>query len=444
MNKSIVYIETVYSEKSELSIDYLLGVYSNRSLLQEKVRNLLDTFFTKEKITGKIILIKPNWVRHSLRTSDDYCLCTNENLILETVIYLLERNVGQLILADAPIQGCDWSRVLSKRFIDEIQSLSIKYEIPIQIKDFRRTILDPSKNKISKERLSLEDFVLFDLGEKSFLEPISDTRHRFRVTCYNPDRLAISHSKGVHKYCIAKDVFDSDIILTMPKMKTHQKAGITNAMKILVGINGDKDFLPHHRIGAKGYGGDCYPGKNWLRSTSEWFLDQANRHIGSALYRPLSLLSSLCWQLSNSSPEQNLGAAWYGNDTVWRMVMDLNQIAMFGRSDGSISIEPQRQIYSLCDGIIGGEGNGPLHPDPLPLGVLTFSNNSYWMDLIMGNLFSLEIENIPNLKAARELLDLSNCELAINGKVSTLEDIRNLSVPVRMAPGWLNYNKINK
>ena len=117
--------------------------------------------------------------------------------------------------------------------------------------------------------------MIFDVGTQSYLEPITTSENRFRVTNYNPDRLVNSHRKGVHKYCIAKDVFDVDIVISLPKIKTHQKAGLTNAMKILVGVNGDKDFLPHHRLGAKGYGGDCYPEYNLLRSCSEWCLDTA-------------------------------------------------------------------------------------------------------------------------------------------------------------------------
>lgn len=434
------YIETVYSGKNDLNTAFLSNVYSDRKLLSGKVWSLLGKYFNQKNVYGKKILIKPNWVKQSEAPYDDYCLCTNENLILEALAYLLGMAPREVVIADAPIQGCDWSKVLSSRFKTEVKALSSKYGVPIEIKDFRRTKFNSARNELHKDEQSLENYLIFDLGSKSYLEPITGMEKRFRVTCYNPDSLAISHSKGVHKYCIAKDVFDSDVILTMPKIKTHQKAGITNAMKILVGVNGDKDFLPHHRIGAKGYGGDCYPGRNVLRSVSEWVLDNANRHIGTAIYKPLCHVSSLLWKLSRPKPEQNLGAAWYGNDTVWRMVMDLNLISMYGKADGTISSEPQRQIYNLCDGIIGGQGNGPLRPEPLPLGVLACSDNAYWMDLIAGHLFSLDVDRIPNLKAAKELLDLKGCDLYINGRPASVGDLKAFSVSVKMPPGWVNYD----
>lgn len=363
-------------------------------------------------------------------------------MIYVAVKFLLSKNPSRIIIGDAPIQGCDWNLLLSKDFLNRINQLSKDYGVEIVIKDFRRVIFNPITNVKLNKSISLSEYIIFDMKEKSYLEPISDAKNKFRVTYYNPDRLALSHSKGVHKYCIAKDVFDSDIVITMPKMKTHQKAGITNAMKILVGINGDKDFLPHHRIGAKGYGGDCYPGKNIFRTISEWILDNANRNIGNIFYKPLFYASRVFWKISRPTKEQNLAAGWYGNDTVWRMVMDLNHIAQYGNSDGSLSDKPQRLIYSLSDGIIGGQGNGPLSPEPLPLGVLAFSNNSYWMDLIMGHLFSLDIYKIPNLKAAKHLLDLEECELYINGKKSCIEELKQYSVKVKMSPGWENYDKI--
>jgi len=40
-----------------------------------------------------------------------------------------------------------------------------------------------------------------------------------------------------------------------------------------------------------------------------------------------------------------LSGAWYGNDTVWRMVMDINKIISFGSLDGNIlSTYTQRKL----------------------------------------------------------------------------------------------------
>ena len=362
-----------------------------------------------------------------------------EHFILAVLVVFLKLSPKSVLIADAPIQGCKWECLLSSYFLDKVKKLSLEYGIDIQIKDFRRTIIDIAYNKIQRERISLDNYVIFDVGTQSYLEPITTSENRFRVTNYNPDRLVNSHRKGVHKYCIAKDVFDVDIVISLPKIKTHQKAGLTNAMKILVGVNGDKDFLPHHRLGAKGYGGDCYPEYNLLRLCSEWCLDTANRRIGKPFYRCFTRMSTAFWKLSFPTNEQNLGAGWYGNDTVWRMVMDLNLIVEYGKMDGTLSNEKQREIYNLCDGIICGQGDGPLNPEPLPLGVIAFSNNSYLMDLVAGKLFSLDIDCIPLLNAAKQKLGDEESILLLNGNQVCMDSLNQWAVTAKMPPGWVKY-----
>ena len=66
------------------------------------------------------------------------------------------------------------------------------------------------------------------------------------------------HSQGKHQYLVSNSVLSADFIINVPKLKTHIKAGITGALKNLVGINGHKEFLPHHVNGWPGSGGDQY------------------------------------------------------------------------------------------------------------------------------------------------------------------------------------------
>ena len=42
---------------------------------------------------------------------------------------------------------------------------------------------------------------------------------------------------------------------------------------------------------------------------------------------------------------------WYGNQTTWRMCLDLNRIALYGRLDGSIADTPQRRLVHIVDAI---------------------------------------------------------------------------------------------
>ena len=119
--------------------------------------------------------------------------------------------------------------------------------------------------------------------------------------------------------------------------------------------------------------------------------------------------------------------------------MDLNRIVIFGKEDGTISKTPQREIYSLCDGIIGGQGNGPLNPQPLPLGVICFSNICSMTDICMATLMGFDIQKIPLLKTALQTDAKENVSLSLNGQQATLADIANLSIPTLPPQGWVDY-----
>jgi len=436
---NFVRIETVFSDQTSRTVENLSKVYGNTELLKEKICNLIKSILNSDSIKGKKILLKPNWVLHNRKEDDEFCLRTNNSFLLTALEVLLEKSPASVIIGDAPIQGCYWENIISNQLNNEFERLSIKYSVPIKIMDFRRVTFDPKFNCPNTERNPLSNYIIFDLGSDSYLEPISSTKNKFRVTDYDPDRLAESHKIGMHKYCITKELFEADIIISLPKIKTHQKSGITGALKNLVGINGDKDYLPHHRKGGVGFGGDCYPGKNIFRLTSEWIFDIANRHQGKIIYRYLRLTALIIWKLSMPKKTQHLGAAWYGNDTVWRMVMDLNKIAIFGKKDGTVSKKPQRELYSLCDGIIGGQGDGPLNPIPLPLGVICFTNNSSMTDICMATLMGFDIQKISLLRAAYQNIQNDHIDLTLNGVNINLADLSSLSILTTPPPGWVDY-----
>jgi len=437
---NFVNIETLFGNERERNIPFLSKVYVQPLLLKEKIRNISKGVLDNNQIiSGKKILLKPNWVTHNRKENDEICLRTNNNLLLALVEIILESRPAKVTIGDAPLQGCIWDKMLSSDFYKRIEDLRMIYSIPILIKDFRRVTFDPHKNNPIKERNPISDYIIFDLGKESYLESISSTKPNFRVTNYDPDRLAESHTIGKHKYCITKELFDTDIVISVPKIKTHQKTGITGVLKNLVGLNGDKDYLPHHRVGGIGFGGDCYPGKNILRRISEYFLDCANKQQGKNIYWFWIYLSKIMWKLSLPENVHHLAAGWYGNDTCWRMVMDLNKIAIYGKKDGTISKSPQRELYSLCDGIIGGQGDGPLNPQTLPLGVICFSNNSSMTDICLATLMGFDIQRIPLLKAAGQNIIQGNILLTLNGQLTTLKNIADLSIQTLPPPGWVDY-----
>lgn len=440
--KDFLDIVSFYSGLQDRTIDNLSKVYHDTARLENSIRDLFNKHISESSVKGKRVLLKPNWVKHSSKSSDEICLRTHDQFTLAVLKIVLENGPSEIVIGDAPIQGCKWEKMISGDFLKSIRDLSQKYNIPVHVKDFRRVTFDTSLNNLVTERNPLSAYLIFDLGKQSYLEPISGSgRNRFRVTNYNPDRFIDSHGPGMHKYCITRELFDADVVISLPKVKTHQKSGITAALKNIVGLNGDKDFLPHHRIGGEGIGGDCYPGKNPLRYWAELASDNANRNRGKTVYWFWIRLSSLLWRLSLPTKVHDLAAAWYGNDTTWRMVMDLNQIATLGKSDGSLSDLPQRKMFSFCDGIIGGQSDGPLKPEPLPLGIICLSNNSGITDLSMATLMGFDFRKIPLLTAAYKLLNIKEVDFIFNSSPIQFDELRKHSIVTLPPPGWIEYLK---
>jgi len=96
-------------------------------------------------------------------------------------------------------------------------------------------------------------------------------------------------------------------------------------------------------------------------------------------------------------------------------------------------------IYSLCDGIIGGQGNGPLEPQPLPLGVICFSNDSSMTDICMAVLMGFDIQKIALLMNAYKNVHLRKSELTLNDAKINLSDLSSLSTPTTPPPGWVDH-----
>ena len=414
MKTRFIHIIKVPSLHNSDKLSEFSGFYNSMALF-DVLSSLINEGLNAHQIQGKRVLLKPNWVRHSVKPSDELCLRTNDNFLITALRVIVEMKPTEVIIGDAPIQGCRWDKMISISFLSDIRKLSEKYNIPIKVIDFRRRTYNLSENNPEAGIRPLSDYVIFDLGNDSMLEPVTKPgQSKFRVTNYDPDRMSSAHASGVHKYCIAREFFDADIVISLPKIKTHQKTGITGALKNIVGINGDKDFLPHHRIGGTRMGGDCYPGGSYLRYWSELLLDKANRRQGRKSFIIWQKLSSLFWRLSFPGSEHNMAAGWHGNDTTWRMVMDLNKIAEYGNASGILSEKPQRQIFSLCDGIIAGMGDGPLEPEPLALGIISFTDCSIINDRVMALLMGLPENKIPLLN--NSLNKEPECDITLNGQ----------------------------
>jgi uncharacterized protein (DUF362 family) len=352
---------------------------------------------------GQTVTLKPNWVLHkNLSGAGLDCLVTHAAVVAAVLDAVLKARPGRVVVGDAPVQVCDLQELLSRCGYDQLMKRYASAGEEIAWRDFRRSRLS-NPDGIWQRHADLrgvDDYVVFDLGEHSLLEPIADGADLFRVTMYNPEEMSRRHRRGRHQYWVAKEVIEADVIVNLPKLKTHKKTCITGALKNVVGINGDKDCLPHHRRGGSSLGGDCYQGRSRLKSAAEYLIDAANqrRGIPALLFRKAS--GALRRLAPFTGADTNLEGNWYGNDTIWRTCLDLNRIVLYGRPDGTLADQPQRRVVSVTDALIGGQGEGPLAPTPHSSGILTFATNAVAADYVHAHLMGFDWRRIPLLREA--------------------------------------------
>ena len=400
---------------------------------------------------GARVVVKPNWVLHENRGPWGLGpLVTDPGLIQALVEGVLAAGPARVVVGDAPLQGCDLERLLGDTGLDrwaaDLQTREPAFE---GVRDFRRTTCEFRYGvRVAREDQQPEsDFVLFDLGAESLLEPVTDMKGSFRVTQYDPRKMRQTHAPGRHCYLVARAIVEADVVVNVPKLKTHCKAGITSALKNLVGINGNKEFLPHHRVGGSRHGGDCYPGGSVLKRAIEVALDQSNlasapgtrafawSATGDVLGRIAQLMGD----------EVGVEGAWSGNDTVWRTCLDLNRILNYGRTDGTLAETPQRRVLHVVDAMVAGQGDGPLAAEPLELGLLLGGGNPAAVDWVGAHLLGYDPHRVA---LAREAFGRFRWPITaferdevrligeLGGGTATLSDVLAATQSIKHPPGW--------
>jgi len=345
---------------------------------------------------GQRVLLKPNFVLHfNAGGGSLQAVITHPSIIRAVADYVMIalQGTGEIIIGDAPQMNCDYDRLFAKTGMDALaeylKESCGRRGITVKTLDFRneQTIY---KRGIVWERhpQAGSESIPVVLGAESFMEAI-DTAKLYGAD-YNRSATVQAHCPGYHEYLIARPVLESDVVISLPKLKVHRKVGTTLNLKNMVGINTDKNHLAHYRIGAKADGGDEMANPNWADRMERRLMDSLlGKHWRSGRYPFLmwrafrKLLSKL--QPANGQPRFTYGN-WYGNDTAWRMALDLNRILLFADANGKLQPTQQRQYFSVIDGIIGGEGEGPLHTDDYPAGVVLAGSNPLAVDLMATQL----------------------------------------------------------
>jgi uncharacterized protein (DUF362 family) len=415
----------VYIEKcSDYNIDKIRAIVSSWETV---FNNIIDT--------GSTVVIKPNWIRDSHK-----CLCnewvqviTHTNIItcvLEIVLKLLNGN-GKVIITDGPQTSSCWQYIMARMEPELWLKMGLKHNIDVSIIDLRdhEWII---KGDIIVNRNNLpgdpKGSTICNLGPYSEFIGKTVPQLGFCGADYDQSETNAAHSNGNHFYKVSRTVLEADVFINLPKLKTHKKAGITCSLKNLVGINTYKNWLPHHSEGTLSEGGDQFP-ENGIRATIEGSFSRAFYNFllnnpKTAIYLiPFKKVAKIIF---GDTRKTIRNGSWYGNDTLWRTVLDLNKILFYANSDGSLREcrpENMKKYISIVDAVVSGDGNGPDMPDKIETGFLLLGTNPVSVDTVCAKIMGFDYKKIPTIINAYNISNYPICNFSF-------EDIQLLSSDV--------------
>ena len=361
---------------------------------------------------GQFVLLKPNLVKeeHPRDPGGWIYTITHGSVIRAVTDYVWKALAGRgrVMVADAPQTDSSFEKMVHLLRLDDIRDFYQRHGLDLEIVDLRKEEWTNVEEVIVERRTLAGDpngYIAFDLAAQSEFVG-HDGEGRYYGADYDEGEVNRHHSDGRHEYLIAGSAIQCDVFINLPKLKTHKKAGITVNLKNLVGVNGDKNWLPHHTVGTPSNGGDQFPNGTAKRSL-EHFGASSLRRLTLAFPKPgtwlLQRARSMGKKVFGDNDLTVRSGNWYGNDTTWRMCLDLNKLVLYGQPDGSLragGTTTRKTYLSFVDGVIAGQGNGPMDPDPLPGCVILFGCNPVAVDACAAVLLGFDVEAIPIVRNA--------------------------------------------
>lgn len=396
---------------------------------------------------GDNVVIKPNFVSEPRSDKTKYeSIITHPSVIRPLIDYsiIALRGKGSLVVADAPQTDSDIEKIKSFTKIEEIMKyISLNSTMKVKFIDLRCEHTICKDGVICQRKITKGDpkgYTVVNLGNQSQFSLVAQHLNKIYGADYDYDELRKHHSEGKHEYCISNTILDADVIINIPKLKTHKKAGITVCLKNLVGINVNKNYLPHYRFGSPKKGGDEYLGDAINKGFESKTVQICFRYISKYNLRGKSIIQ-IIGKIYKSLNQKNIfhvnSGNWYGNDTIWRTIIDLNKILLYTDKKGSLQKLRQRKYLSIVDGIIAGEGEGPMTPIDKPCGLLIGGFDPILVDKLAAKLMGFHWEKIPQIYYGAKVLN--------SGKMHELNEtdcnIKNFGfVP---PSGWKGHIELN-
>lgn len=389
------------------------------------------------------VLVKPNWVIHFNKVSLDAnnldCLITHPSVVRAIVdyVYIALHNSGTILVADAPMQDCDIQMMFERSGYLMLFQFWKTHISNVIVKDLRKysTVFNQGVVVEKKYTTNVDNAILVNLGDKSMhCEDRVVNNTQYKISDYSSKLTNAYHNGDEHIYEVNRAVLEADIVINVPKPKCHRLAGMTAGMKNLVGIIYEKASLPHRKLGDSQNGGDSYKNKSIFKNLMQICDEKKTIYNNekNSMATIFSFFEKVTYLIGCIFSKDKIRVGgWYGNDTIWRTVVDLNMIVKYVDISGKIHNTPQRKILCIGDLIICGQKNGPVTPHPKALGMLMISESNMLFDTIMCKIMGFErkiIKSISNEKALNLLgYDMRNIDKSIvqmNEKKMEIKEFR--------------------
>jgi uncharacterized protein (DUF362 family) len=374
---------------------------------------------------GDRVIVKPNFVssknlNEKITGEKLEASSTHGSLLRPVLEYALKAAGprGKVTVVDTPVEGCEIEKVIGPLGITAVLEALMPVHSNLSFVDMRYFRVAPvmalddvrrfgrSWNLGMLVRTKLPGDPLgyraVDVGDRSFFVGRGVPE---RALCFHRSHRhtpVAHHTGGLHEYGIPNTVLDADVVINVPKMKTHKKTGVTLSLKSVIGLSSEKYWLPHFTGGDPSVGGDEYD------RSQHWSERIENRLSRLPLPGDHSLIARA--PRVGRAPKV-IDGSWEGNDTLWRTILDLNLILFYGTREGRIAAEPQRRYLTIVDGIVGGEGEGPLGATPVHSGLLVGGFDPALVDHEVTRAMGFPPDAVAQIRRALEARILPTSEI---------------------------------
>lgn len=227
---------------------------------------------------GDRVVLKPNWVKeHDERRPGPGAwehVVTHPAVIEAVIRWVAPRLGGRggIVVCDAPQTDSSFARIREYCGLDDLvaRCRAAFPGVRIELLDLRPVEwhavdgVTVSETRLPGDPLGSTHVALN--GGSEFVEYAGCGR--LYGASFDMAETNRHHSGTCHEYLLCRTPMDADVLINLPKLKTHKKVGITCALKNLVGINADKNWLPHHTEGTPAQGGTSSPPTRPARASS--------------------------------------------------------------------------------------------------------------------------------------------------------------------------------